>query len=119
MRRHLHCGAQTFVMDSRWGRFARSYGCTSQSSPEAESAVAPPLEPAASTVERDTWVQFELLDMDNQPVPGEKYRITTPDGKSHEGKTDLNGVARVIGIPQDGSCALVYPDLDEAAWEAA
>ena len=63
-----------------------------------------------------TWIEIELVDEDDQPVPGEKYRITLPDRRVASGTLDQNGFARVSGI-DPGACQITFPDLDKEAWE--
>ena len=49
-------------------------------------------------------------------VPGEKYKITLPDGETlAEGTLDDKGFARVDGI-DPGNCKISFPDLDEEVW---
>jgi hypothetical protein len=53
----------------------------------------------------------------NKPVPGEKYRVTLPDGTTvAEGTLDSKGHARVEGI-DPGTCKVTFPDLDKNAWK--
>jgi hypothetical protein len=66
--------------------------------------------------EEKTWIEIELVDENDEPVPGEKYRITLPDGRVAEGTLDTNGSARVSGI-DPGTCQITFPDLDKEAWE--
>jgi type VI secretion system secreted protein VgrG len=68
--------------------------------------------------EKTSWVEIALVDEDDQPVSGEKYEITLPDGRVAKGTTDQNGVARVEGI-DPGSCQVTFPNLDKDAWEKA
>lgn len=63
-----------------------------------------------------SWIEIELAGEDDKPIPGEKYRITLPDGTADEGTLDQNGWARVDGFKK-GSCKISFPDLDEEAWE--
>jgi hypothetical protein len=64
-----------------------------------------------------TWIEIELVDEEGNPVPGERYKITLPDGKTvSEGTLDANGRARVEGI-DPGTCQISFPDLDKDAWE--
>ena len=55
---------------------------------------------------------------DDEPVPGEVYRVTLPDGKVAEGTLDEKGFARVEGI-DPGTCKVTFPNLDQEAWEKA
>lgn len=67
--------------------------------------------------EERSWIEIELVDEDDQPVTGERYRITLPDGTTvAQGTTGSDGVARVSGI-DPGTCKITFPDLDKDAWE--
>jgi type VI secretion system secreted protein VgrG len=69
--------------------------------------------------EEKSWIEIELVDEEGEPVPGERYRITLPDGETvATGTTDQNGMARVSGI-DPGTCKITFPDLDKDAWEPA
>lgn len=63
-----------------------------------------------------TWIEIELVDENDEPVAGEKYRITLPDERVASGTLDQNGFARVSGI-DPGTCQITFPDLDKNAWE--
>jgi hypothetical protein len=65
-----------------------------------------------------SWIEIELIGMDDKPIPGEKYRITLPNGSFVEGKLDDQGCARVEGFRR-GACQITFPDLDGEAWEDA
>src|SRR5205807_1326774 len=48
---------------------------------------------------KKSWIEIKLLDEDNEPVPGERYQITLPDGETvAEGTLDEKGFARVEGF---------------------
>ncbi len=65
-----------------------------------------------------SWIEIELVDEEGNPVPGERYEITLPDGKTvARGTLDENGFARVDGIAP-GECKITFPRLDKDAWEA-
>jgi type VI secretion system secreted protein VgrG len=66
--------------------------------------------------EEKSWIEIELVDENDEPVPGERYRITLPDGKVAEGTLDEKGFARVAGI-DPGTCQITFPRLDKDAWE--
>lgn len=69
--------------------------------------------------EETTWIELELVDEDDNPVSGERYRVTLPDGETiATGTTDSDGMARVTGI-DPGECKINFPDLDKDAWEKA
>lgn len=65
-----------------------------------------------------SWVEIKLLDEADQPVPGEAYRVTAPNGASVEGVLDENGWAHVE-VPGRGDCQITFPHLDKDAWERA
>ena len=66
--------------------------------------------------EEQSWIECELVGEDDEPIPGEKYRITLPDGTVNEGTLDDKGFVRVEDI-QSGTCQITFPDLDKDAWE--
>lgn len=91
-----------------------------QAAGSGKYAVQPiPFTPPSGDEEEDgekTWIEIELVDEADEPVPGEKYRITLPDGRVASGTLDKNGFARVSGI-DPGTCQITFPDLDKDAWE--
>ena len=93
--------------------------------PEEAQALAPAAAPAAAArteakkeeAKKLSWIEIELVGEDDQPIPGERYRITLPDGKTvAEGTLDDKGWARVAGF-DPGSCRISFPNLDKEAWE--
>jgi type VI secretion system secreted protein VgrG len=63
------------------------------------------------------WIEIELVDEDGNPVPGEPYRITLPDGSTvADGTLNEKGWARVDHI-DPGTCQVTFPNLDKDAWE--
>lgn len=66
-----------------------------------------------------SFVEIELVDDDGNPVPGEPYEITMPDG-THvaKGTLDNKGFARVDGI-DPGTCKVTFPRLDQESWKKA
>lgn len=65
------------------------------------------------------WIEIELVDEENHPVPGERYSVTLPDGEAvAQGVLDEKGFARVEGF-DPGTCKITFPDLDKDAWEKA
>ncbi len=67
--------------------------------------------------DKKSWIEIELLDEEGNPVAGERYRVTLPDGSTiAEGTTDENGLAKVSNI-DPGSCKVTFPNLDREAWK--
>ena len=66
--------------------------------------------------EKKVWVEIILVDMEGQPVPGVKYRITPPGGAPVEGTLNQYGQAGLYQI-DPGSCKITFPDLDKEAWD--
>jgi type VI secretion system secreted protein VgrG len=78
-----------------------------------------PPQTQAEKAKKPSWIEIEMVDEDNNPVPGEAYSITLPDGETvAEGTLDDKGFARVDGI-DPGTCQITFPDLDQDAWEKA
>ena len=68
--------------------------------------------------QKKSWIEIELVDEANEPVPGEVYEITLPDGTTTKGTLDGKGLARVDGI-DPGTCKVTFPNLDKEAWKKA
>jgi type VI secretion system secreted protein VgrG len=66
--------------------------------------------------EKKSFIKIVLKDEAGNPVPGERYKITLPDGSVASGSLDENGQAEITGI-DPGSCKITFPDLDKEAWE--
>ncbi len=86
------------------------------------STPAKPFKPSEDTDEdgqkKKSWIELELVDQKKNPVPGEAYRITLPDGETvAEGTLDEKGFARVEGI-DSGICKITFPNLDKDMWKA-
>lgn len=63
------------------------------------------------------WIEIELIDEADQPVSGERYKITLPDGSVDEGSLDEKGKAKIESIADAGDCKISFPNLDQDAWE--
>ena len=72
--------------------------------------------PTEEEIEEKSWIEIEMVDEEDEPVPGEKYKITLPDDSVAEGTLDGKGFARVEGI-DEGTCKITFPELDKDAWE--
>jgi type VI secretion system secreted protein VgrG len=75
-------------------------------------------QPYQRNEESTSWIEIELVDEEDNPVPGERYQITLPDGSVARGTLDENGFARIDGI-EPGTCQVTFPDFDQDAWEEA
>jgi type VI secretion system secreted protein VgrG len=76
-----------------------------------------PPDPVEAEQENKTWIEIEMIDENDDPVPGERYEITMPDGQSvSSGTLDTDGKAKVTGI-DPGTCKVRFPNLDKEAWE--
>lgn len=64
-----------------------------------------------------SWIEIELVDEEDEPVPDVQYRIELVDGSIREGRTSPEGRARITGI-DPGTCKVSFPDLDGSAWKA-
>jgi uncharacterized protein (DUF2345 family) len=78
----------------------------------------PPPEPGGGDTEVKTWVEIELVNEFDEPVPSEPCVIRTPDGKELRRTTDANGLIRVTGV-SPGECEVCFPEIDAEAWERA
>jgi type VI secretion system secreted protein VgrG len=68
---------------------------------------------------KEHWIEIKLVDDDGNPVPGEPYKITLPDGTTvADGTLDDKGLARVDNI-DPGNCQVTFPNLDKKDWSPA
>jgi hypothetical protein len=74
-------------------------------------------EPFKPDPKKKSWIEVALVDEEGNPVPGERYQVTLPDGSVNEGTLDGKGLVRIEGF-DPGTCQIGFPDLDGAAWEA-
>jgi hypothetical protein len=74
----------------------------------------PPIEPPDSHT-----VVIELVDVDNNPVPFEPYRIKLPDGRVETRTLDRYGRDRITGIREAGQCLVCFHRRDAATWARA
>jgi type VI secretion system secreted protein VgrG len=80
------------------------------------TAAFAPHNPTEEEIEEKSWIEIELVDEEDNPVPGEKYKVTLPNGKVAQGTLDQNGFAHIGGI-DPGTCQITFPNLDKDAWE--
>jgi hypothetical protein len=82
---------------------------------ELASVKVEPHKPAETQEEKEikcSWVEVELVDEADKPVPGARYRVTLPDGKVDEGTLDAKGFVRIEGF-EPGQCQVSFPDFDQ------
>ena len=83
--------------------------------PVAVQAAPPePWEPEQFT----SWVAFEVVDEDGQPLAQERYRVELADGTVHEGQLDATGQLLLDEIVATGPCTISFPDIDGGDWLA-
>jgi hypothetical protein len=71
---------------------------------------------AAENREKKSWIAIELVGEDGNPIPGEPYRVTLPDGTTvADGTLDDKGRARVENI-DPGTCKVTFPNRDKSTW---
>ncbi len=69
--------------------------------------------------DKKSWIEIHLVDDEGDPVAGERYRVTLPDGSTvAEGTTDEKGFAKVTNI-DPGTCKVTFPNIDGRAWKNA
>ncbi|MEQ6340161.1 MAG: type VI secretion system tip protein VgrG [Gammaproteobacteria bacterium] len=62
----------------------------------------------ATFLEEKTWVEFQLVDSTNQPLPFEKYVLQLPDGRKTTGQLDATGGVRIEAVKR-GECIISFP----------
>jgi type VI secretion system secreted protein VgrG len=62
-----------------------------------------------------SWIEFRLVDRDNQAVPGEKYTVRLPDQSLMTGSLDREGKVRFEGIAA-GRASICFPGMDRKEW---
>ncbi len=72
---------------------------------------------SAPVQEEESFIEIDLVDETDQPVPGEGYEVIDATGREYSGKLDSNGFAHVA--PVVGPCRVGFPRLDGEAWSLA
>ncbi|HWK03328.1 MAG TPA: PAAR domain-containing protein [Puia sp.] len=60
-------------------------------------------------------IAFRLIDQEGNPIEGERYEVTLPDGSTRKGKTDKNGEVSIHGFTP-GMCQVSFPDVHSDEW---
>lgn len=61
------------------------------------------------------WIHVVVVDEDDRPLAGVRYRLELPDGRVREGRTDVDGGMYVDDIPA-GECKVSLLKYDERLW---
>ncbi len=72
----------------------------------------PMIQPCANTKD---WIEFRLVDQNNQPIAGEPYRVLLPDQSIMTGNLDEQGKVRFEGI-LPGQASICFPGMDGKEW---
>jgi type VI secretion system secreted protein VgrG len=91
---------------------------SSQQPGQQKSIQVAQTKPYKSDPTKKSWIEIVMVDESNNPVTGEEYSITLPDGTVATGTLDDKGFARVDGI-DSGNCQISFTALDQDAWEKA
>ena len=100
---------------SKSGQSADGAGSSSSSSAASNAPWHDPNSP--ENQDKKHWIEIKLVDEEGNPVPGEQYQITLPDGSTvASGTLDNKGSARVQNIDA-GTCKVTFPNFDQDAWK--
>lgn len=62
------------------------------------------------------WIELELLGEDDAPIPHAAYEVRMPDGSVAKGFLDDTGFIRIPKVAGEGTCQVLFPELDAKAW---
>ena len=62
------------------------------------------------------WIEFQLVDQDSEPVPGQPYTVRLPDQSLRTGTTDACGSIRFDGITA-GQASICFTELNGQEWK--
>jgi uncharacterized protein involved in type VI secretion and phage assembly len=65
---------------------------------------------------KQTYIEFQLLDVEEKPVANEDYRVVLPDGTVKTGKTDAQGVVRFDPVQDLGVGTIQFPNREDQEW---
>lgn len=64
------------------------------------------------------FIEVRLVDEDENPRDGERFRVVLADGTEISGRLDRNGVTRIPDVP-GGPCRWSFPELHPDEWDMA
>lgn len=79
--------------------------------PPAADIGIPFIPDTADLLDEDHWIEFQLLDTENKPIPNQKFLVIDPAGAEISGFVDERGFARVTPV-KAGVCRINFPDLN-------
>jgi hypothetical protein len=85
---------------------------------EAMADASPGTQMVLPCKEDATWIEVRLVDRQQKPVAGERYRIRLPDSSLREGTLDNDGRVRFDNIV-GGQAEITFPNLDKRDWKPA
>jgi hypothetical protein len=104
---------------------ARMLACASAGAAAIEAppeplapARKPPKKSDSSDTPVKTWIAFQLIDEDGDPVPNIAYRVTLTDGSVMTGSLDDQGTTRFDDI-DPGECTVSFPEIHAREWKPA
>ena len=78
--------------------------------PAAADAGIAYMSETAQLLNEDQWVEFRLVNGDDEPIPDQPFELTDPSGRKIAGSLDSAGYARVEPV-KAGSCTVHFPQL--------
>lgn len=95
-------------------------GSSGAGAPRPHSPAEEPAPAGAVLPCKACWIEVELRDEEENPVPNEPYWIRLADGSLREGRLNQAGAVRLDGIPC-GTCLVGFPKYDAPGvnWAAA
>ena len=67
----------------------------------------------AAALNEDHWVEFRLVNVDDEPLAHQSFTLTDSAGTMFSGRLDGNGAAKVSPV-KSGLCDVQFPELDYA-----
>jgi hypothetical protein len=70
---------------------------------------------ALAPEEREHWIEIRIVDADDQPIGGVGLTLVRPDGAREPARTDDDGLARWLRLP-DGRARVIFDDDAQASY---